>query len=150
MLEDFETTTDSGLHHIAGAVSLARDLVRTGHGLPEWFICLDDYPDLDFGGPTEPDNRGFPVFGTVIEGLDIVATIAAGPTDAPTTIDRLIGEVLTNPIAIHTTTVVRQAEPPGRPRASPRPTNEADPISRDASSPDTAHIDTTQQAPTQR
>jgi len=112
LLEDFETTVDSGQRHVTGAVSLARDLARTGHALAEWFICLDDYPDLDFNGPTDPDNRGFPVFGTVIDGLDIVAEIAAKPTGAPTTIDRLIGEVLVEPIAIRTVTLDAQAQPP--------------------------------------
>jgi len=105
MLTEFETTKDSGERHVSGAVSLARDLVGIGHGLPEWFICLDDYPDLDFDGPTEPDNRGFPVFGTVVDGLDIVEAIAAAPTGAPTTIDRLVGEVLKDPIAIHSVAV---------------------------------------------
>lgn len=106
LLEHFETTRTSGASHVAGTVSLARDLFRTGNGLPEWFICLDDYPDLDEGGRTEPDDRGFPVFGTVTAGLDVVEAIAAKPTGAPTPIDRLVGEVLVEPVTIVSIAVV--------------------------------------------
>ncbi len=60
MLESIETTEDTGLRHQNGTVSLARDLDRTGHVLPELFICLDHYPELDAGGRSEPDERGFP------------------------------------------------------------------------------------------
>ena len=100
MLESVETTDDTGLRHRAGTVSLARDLLRTGHVLPELFICLDDYPDLDAGGRAEPDERGFPAFGTIVAGIDVVAAIAAGDTGGATPIDILRGQVLTRPVDI--------------------------------------------------
>lgn len=100
MSESFETTDTTGLAHRTGTVSLARDLVRTGHVLPELFICLDDYPELDAGGRTEPDARGFPAFGTVTDGLDVVAAIAERETNGSTPIERLRGEVLTRPVPI--------------------------------------------------
>ncbi|HAP74799.1 MAG TPA: peptidylprolyl isomerase [Acidimicrobiaceae bacterium] len=100
MLESIDTTDTTGLRHRAGTVSLARDLGRTGHVVPEMFICLDDYPELDAGGRTEPDARGFPAFGTVTAGLDVVAAIAARDTSGATPIERLRGEVLTQPVDI--------------------------------------------------
>lgn len=106
MLDDFDTTRDSGLRHVAGAVSLARDLFRTGAAISDWFICLDDYPDLDFDGRNEPDNRGFAVFGTVIDGLDIVRSIASQRADAPTPNRHLAGQILAEPVEILTVTVV--------------------------------------------
>ncbi len=101
MLEDFETTQASGLRHVAGTVSLARDLSRTNHGISEWFICLDDYPDLDFGGRTDPDDRGFPAFGTVVEGLDVARSIAVRQADGATRNRRLAGQILNQPVEIH-------------------------------------------------
>ena len=105
MLEVLESTTDTGLRHLAGTVSLGRDLFSTGHVLAELFICLDDYPDLDAGGRTEADALGFPAFGTVIEGLDVVAAIAAGEKSGASRHPRLEGEVLTTPVSITTATV---------------------------------------------
>ena len=104
MLETIETTGTTGLRHEAGTVSLARDLGRTGHVLPELFICLDDYPELDAGGRTKPDARGFPAFGTVISGLDVVTAIAARDADGTTPIELLRGQVLTQPVPILRTT----------------------------------------------
>jgi peptidyl-prolyl cis-trans isomerase A (cyclophilin A) len=62
MFDVVEPTTSTGLAHVRGTVSLARDLVSTGHVLPELFICLDASPELDAGGRTEPDSHGFPAF----------------------------------------------------------------------------------------
>jgi len=106
MLEQFETTQTSGSNHVAGAISLARDLMRTGFALPEWFICLDAYPDLDQGGPIEPDDQGFPVFGTVVAGLDVVEAIANGSTGGRSTVELLTGQVLDAPVSIRSITVV--------------------------------------------
>jgi len=104
-LQDFETTVVSGKQHVKGAVSLARDLFRTGHAISEWFVCLDDYPDLDFEGRSEPDSRGFPVFGTVIEGLDVVRSIAGRRTGAASPNRRLDGEMLFEPVEISAITI---------------------------------------------
>lgn len=110
MLEHFETTQTSGERHVAGAVSLARDLMQTGFGLPELFICLDAYPDLDYDGPTEPDNRGFPVFGTVVSGLDVIESIANESTGGSSSIELLTGEVLDEPVTIVSMTIVDGAD----------------------------------------
>ncbi|MFK8023485.1 MAG: peptidylprolyl isomerase, partial [Ilumatobacter sp.] len=100
LLEHVDTTWATGLRHRRGTVSLARDLMSTGHVLPELFICLDDYPELDAGGRTEPDDLGFPAFGRVVAGLDVVEAIAARATDGSSPFERLAGEILTDPVRI--------------------------------------------------
>ena len=100
LLDGFETTADSGMRHEAGVVSLARDLADTGHAIPEFFICLGVIPQLDFGGRREPDDRGFPAFGRVTQGLGLVEDIAARPTGGRSAIARLEGEILSDQVGI--------------------------------------------------
>jgi len=100
MLADFETTENSGITHVYGTVSLARDLFASGDGIPEFFICTGDSPVFDVDGRTEPDTRGFPAFGKVIEGMDVVEKIAARETDGISKFDAVEGQILTEPVPI--------------------------------------------------
>ncbi len=100
LIESFETTTDSGLRHEAGTLSFARDLLNTGFALPDFFLCLGDFPQLDEGGRTEPDTSGFPAFGAVVEGLHLVAGVAALETAGATPVPMLEGQILTTPVQI--------------------------------------------------
>ena len=117
MLDTVESTSMTGFAHVRGTVSLARDLFSTGHVLPELFICLDTYPELDEGGRSEPDSLGFPAFGSVGGGLDVVESIAALPTDGFSPVDRLVGEVLTRPVTIIRATI----DDPTAPAPTPTP-----------------------------
>ncbi len=101
MLEDFEPTTSTGLAHVQGIVSLGRDLPATGHVIPDLFVCLDAYPELDVDGRTEPDTRGFPAFGTVAAGLEVVVAIAERETGGANPYALLEGEILTHPVTIN-------------------------------------------------
>jgi len=74
-----ETTNNIGLLHKDGAVSMARG--NPGTASTHFFICINDQPQLDYGGMRNPDGQGFAVFGQVIEGMDIVRTIQIGETD---------------------------------------------------------------------
>ena len=105
LLDRVESSEVTGIEHRRGTVSLARDLIATGNVLPELFICLDDYPELDAGGRTEPDEQGFPAFGHVIDGLEVVEQIARGATDGPTPFERLSGEILARPVPIIATSI---------------------------------------------
>jgi peptidyl-prolyl cis-trans isomerase A (cyclophilin A) len=100
MLADFETTEDSGITHVYGTVSLARDLFASGEGIPEFFICTGDSPVFDVNGRTEPDTRGFPAFGKVIEGMEVVEKIATQPTDGISKTEAVKGQILTAPAPI--------------------------------------------------
>lgn len=102
-LHEFDTTDQTGLRHVRGTVSFARDLLDTGVVIPEIFLCLDDYPELDAGGRTEPDERGFPAFGTVAAGIEVADRIAAGATTGVSLVDHLAGEILDPPVRMSAT-----------------------------------------------
>jgi len=68
-----ETTKATGLKHLDGTVSMARN--QPGTASTEFFICVGDQPELDFGGNRNPDGQGFAAFGKVIEGMDVVRKI---------------------------------------------------------------------------
>ena len=99
-LEVIETTSMTGLRHRRGTVSLARDLLDTGFALPEIFICLGNFPQLDFGGRSQPDELGFPAFGEVVIGLDVAEKIAESETAGAARIGMLEGQILTRAVAI--------------------------------------------------
>ena len=68
-----ETTKQTGLKHIDGALSMARN--EPGTASTEFFICVGNMPQLDFGGNRNPDGQGFAVFGKVLSGMDVVRKI---------------------------------------------------------------------------
>ena len=70
-----ETTEITGIRHRNGTVSMARS--RPGSATSEFFICIGDQPELDFGGKRNPDRQGFAAFGKVIKGMDVVRQIHA-------------------------------------------------------------------------
>jgi peptidyl-prolyl cis-trans isomerase A (cyclophilin A) len=74
-----ERTRDTGLRHVAGAISMARDGPDTATS--SFFIVTQDTPSLDFGGGRNPDGQGFAVFGHLVSGLDVARQIQALPTD---------------------------------------------------------------------
>lgn len=76
---EHETTDVTGLSHKDGTVSMGR--FEVGTTAAEFFICINDQPELDFGGKRNPDGQGFAVFGQVIEGMDVVRAIQAGEID---------------------------------------------------------------------
>lgn len=68
-----ETTDKTGIKHKNGTLSMARN--TPGTASTEFFICIGDQPELDFGGKRNPDGQGFAAFGQVIEGMDVVRKI---------------------------------------------------------------------------
>jgi peptidyl-prolyl cis-trans isomerase A (cyclophilin A) len=71
-----ERTSDTGLRHTDGALSMARAGPDTARS--QFFVCIGEQPSLDFGGHRNLDGQGFAVFGRVTEGMDIVRLIQAG------------------------------------------------------------------------
>lgn len=86
---ELETTEQTGLKHLDGTISMARDEPNTAQY--EFFICLGAQPSLDFGGKRNPDGQGFAAFGRVVKGLDIVRKIQQSKS---------AGQALTPPILI--------------------------------------------------
>lgn len=72
-----ERTRDTKLAHKNGTISMARDGPDTATG--DFFICIGDQPELDFGGRRNPDGQGFAAFGKVVQGMDVVKKIQAAP-----------------------------------------------------------------------
>lgn len=68
-----ETTDITGIRHLNGTLSMARD--KPGSASSEFFICINNQPELDFGGKRNPDGQGFAAFGKVIKGMDVVKKI---------------------------------------------------------------------------
>lgn len=77
-----ERTSDTGLHHRDGTLSMARGGPDTATS--DFFICIGDQPSLDFGGHRNPDGQGFAAFGHVTQGMDIVRMIQQQPATAQT------------------------------------------------------------------
>lgn len=71
-----ESTDKTGILHRDGVISMAR--YEPGTATSEFFICVGDQPDLDFGGQRNPDGFGFAAFGKVIKGMDVVKKIHEG------------------------------------------------------------------------
>ena len=91
-----ETTEATGLSHTDGAVSMARS--TPGSATSSFFICINDQPELDFGGKRNPDGQGFAVFGKVLAGMDVVRIIHERPAE---------GQTLKPPVKIITAARVR-------------------------------------------
>lgn len=73
-----ERTTATGLRHRDGTISMARFAPDSAQA--DFFICIGDQPELDFGGMRNPDGQGFAAFGRVIEGMDVVRVIHKRPS----------------------------------------------------------------------
>jgi peptidyl-prolyl cis-trans isomerase A (cyclophilin A) len=77
-----ERTKDTGLSHKDGTLSMARDGADTATS--DFFICIGDQPELDFGGKRNPDGQGFAAFGKVVKGMDVVKKIQMGKAEEQT------------------------------------------------------------------
>jgi peptidyl-prolyl cis-trans isomerase A (cyclophilin A) len=73
-----ERTSVTGLKHVGGAVSMARNGPDTATA--SFAIVIGDQPEMDYGGKRNPDGQGFAVFGRVIRGMDVVRAIQSSPT----------------------------------------------------------------------
>ena len=74
-----ERTSRTGLRHVNGAISMARGAPDSATS--DFFICIGDQPELDFGGKRNPDGQGFAAFGRVTEGMDVVRKIQQSPAE---------------------------------------------------------------------
>ena len=75
-----EPTVETGILHKNGVISMARN--EPGSATSEFFICVGDQPELDYGGKRNPDGQGFAAFGKVISGMDVVLKIHVQPDSA--------------------------------------------------------------------
>lgn len=73
-----ERTSVTGLRHVDGALSMARNGPDTATA--SFSIVIGDQPEMDFGGRRNADGQGFAVFGRLVRGMDVVKAIQASPT----------------------------------------------------------------------
>jgi len=93
-----EPTTVTGLSHIDGAISMARNAPGTADA--NFFITVGAIPSMD-ADPKQPgDNIGFAVFGHVTEGMDIVRHILQEPTSPTEGEGVMKGQMLVQPVRI--------------------------------------------------
>jgi peptidyl-prolyl cis-trans isomerase A (cyclophilin A) len=84
-----ERTSVTGLAHKDGTISMAR--FTPDSAVSDFFICIGDQPELDFGGARNPDGQGFAAFGQVTSGMEVVRAIQGSPAE---------GQRLNPPVAI--------------------------------------------------
>lgn len=91
-----EPTSRTGLSHTDGAIAFARG--RPGTAQSEFYIVAGNLTALDASGI----DPGFAVFGHVVEGMDIVRRILAGPTPPTEGEGAMRGQLLAPPVRILT------------------------------------------------
>jgi peptidyl-prolyl cis-trans isomerase A (cyclophilin A) len=103
-----ERTSDTGVKHVAGAISMARNDPGTATG--DFSILVSAQPGLD-ADPTSADanaREGYAAFGHVTKGMDVVRAIFAAPVDPDKGEGWMKGQMLAKPVKILT---VRRAAP---------------------------------------
>lgn len=68
-----ESTTQTGLRHLAGTISLGR--FQPGTATDNFFICVGAEPSFDAHPGAKGDNLGYAAFGRVAEGMAAVRHI---------------------------------------------------------------------------
>ncbi len=92
-----EPTSKTGLHNVAGAISMAN--AGPGTARSDFFILLSDVPAFDAGDP-QGDATGFAAFGHVIDGMDVVKRIFDAPVSATKGEGAMKGQMLDPKITI--------------------------------------------------
>jgi peptidyl-prolyl cis-trans isomerase A (cyclophilin A) len=92
-----ERTSVTGLKHLAGTLSMARSAAADS-AASDFFVCVTDTPELDFGGKRNADGQGFAAFGRVVSGMDVIKKIQAAPINETAT--GSARQTLTPPIKI--------------------------------------------------
>jgi len=92
-----EPSSKTGLHNVAGALSMARG--APGSGQADFFILVSDMTGLDAGNDSA-DPDGFAAFGHVTEGMDVVKKIWAAPVSTTLGEGVMKGQMLDPPVKI--------------------------------------------------
>lgn len=100
-----EPTSETGLHNVTGAISMAN--AGAGTARADFFILASDIPALDAKG----DDPGFAVFGHVTEGMDVVARILGSPVSPTLGEGVMKGQMLDPTIKILKATRVQPSKP---------------------------------------
>jgi peptidyl-prolyl cis-trans isomerase A (cyclophilin A) len=91
-----ETTAQTGLRHVNGALSMAR--WEVGSAAAEFFVVIGNTPALDCGGQRNPDGLGFAVFGCVIRGFEVIERIGSAATKSESSVAYMRNQALDPPV----------------------------------------------------
>ncbi len=91
-----EPTTQTGLSHVTGAISMAR--LAPGTATSDFFIMTSDMKGLDADPARAGDNAGYAVFGHVTSGMEIVRQIYGLPIDPAK--GPMVGQMIAEPVKI--------------------------------------------------
>jgi peptidyl-prolyl cis-trans isomerase A (cyclophilin A) len=94
-----EPTTQTGLSHVNGAISMGR--WAPGTATSDFFLILGEQTYLD-ADPKDPANPGFAVFGQIVDGMEVARAILAKPTSPTAGVGVMKGEMLEPPVKIAT------------------------------------------------
>jgi peptidyl-prolyl cis-trans isomerase A (cyclophilin A) len=95
-----EPTTQTGLIHDDGALSMAR--YAPGSATADFFVVLGRMPSMDANPAAAGDNQGFAVFAHVVEGMDVVKAILLAPKSPTAGEGVMKGQMLADPVTILT------------------------------------------------
>lgn len=87
-----EPTTQTGLSHTDGAISMAR--WEPGSAAGDFTIMVGDMTYLDARPAADGDNLGYAVFGRVVQGMEVVRAILAAPTSPTEGEGVMLGQML--------------------------------------------------------
>jgi len=93
-----EPTTETGLLHRDGTISMARSTPNTAMG--DFTISIGPNPGLDAHPGRPGDNQGYASFGQVTQGMDVVRRILAAPTVTQEGSGPMAGQRLRTPVRI--------------------------------------------------
>ena len=97
---ELERTTETGLMHFDGTISMARG--GPNSATHSFFFTIGDQHALDFGGMRNPDGQGFAAFGRGSLGMEVVRAIQS---------DSVTAQILVNPVVIDSIRVRRYVAP---------------------------------------
>jgi peptidyl-prolyl cis-trans isomerase A (cyclophilin A) len=106
-----EPTTQTGLSHIDGAISMAMNAPNTAQG--DFFIMVGASPGMD----ANANQPGYAVFGHVVQGMDVVRHLLDAATDPSKGAGIMKGQMIAAPIRI--VTARRTATPITAPAIAP-------------------------------
>lgn len=97
-----EPTSQTGVLHKVGAISMARNAPGTAAG--DFSILLSDMPGLDAdpNATTDEGKAGFAAFGHVVEGMDVVRRIYDVPLSATLGQGVMKGQMIEKPVRVLT------------------------------------------------